>query len=284
MNEKKTIPLPPGITQIIPKDDMRTEKDTIGNSPAKCWRDTGVVWTNNKIFPYLDEATQAFILGHEGKHITANTNDEFVADAGAFDWCMKNGIGLSKTVLALTRVLSYPDERPLQKAEQEARTTAMLRRALKYDWEVNGNEKAKEALMKNNLTNMEMESHLAGFTIGGVSRPPVMSRPVNPLIIINKPGGQSTPRVVSGVKSMVIPQGGLTAGALEQFLTQPPPRTTGGAGGGNPTGEERKATTEEEKDEEKKILGMSPTAFYITLSVTVLILAVGSYLLLRKKK
>lgn len=319
MNENKSIPLPPGITRIIPKDDMRTPKDRIGITPAKCFRDTGIVWTNNNVWPMLDKATQTFILGHEGKHISANTESEFEADAGAFDWCMKNGIGLSKTIHALTRVLSYPEDNPMQRGEQEARTLAMTKRALEYDWKINGNEEAKKELMKTYNTPGELESH---FIQIGAARPIIQpGHPAPRTFVFKAPislGGTNTSiaphagfnHPVSHAKNpftgvigrpispfpVVVPVG-LTPASLEAFLTQAPARPAysgGGGGGGSYQQEDQRydesgsrevlSEDEQKKADKNKILGMPKWAFFTGVAVLVIAVVVFCIYLAKKKK
>lgn len=301
MNEKKSIPLPPGITQVIGMDDMRTKSDRIGITPAKCFRDTGIVWTNNKVWPELDEATKCFILGHEAGHIVRNTKDEFAADDYAFNWCMKNGIGLSKTVLALTRVLSYPDDSPGQKLEQESRTKAMLVKSLKYDWEVNGNQKAKDELMKQAMSPLEYESHMVGLinyrnTKSVTQTPRAVSAPV--VRPVAKPLPQSVvvarPTLNSAIQqSGATPSNPVTAQQLEKFLSRPTfgrPVVEGSAPvpwakyenteRESPTGSQ--ASMDAEK--KKKILGMDESTFYISLGAFLLFVIVVVFLIAKKKK
>lgn len=316
MNDYTT--LPPGITQIIGKDDMRTERDKTGITPAKCFRDTGIVWTNNKVWPNLSDDVKCFILGHEGGHIVKNTDNEFEADASAFDWCMKNGVGLHKMVTALTRVLSYPEDRPRQKNEQEARTKAMLQRCLEYDWRVNGNEKAKNQLMQNKMTALEYESHLIGTKDSVIipTRPPISpaipinikpsvlpinikpsilpidpvivpegpnipGRPINPAIIPVAPVTPVTP--VNPVISPVIPintYSPISSGYYENLLMQQRPTRQGNSSGKRSTSVQSQTAVDDQA--KKKILGLDPTLFYIIMAALLLLVIGGLFMMLRK--
>ena len=148
--------LPPGISSV-------TGSDELGSSAAMCYRDTGEVFTNNAIFQKLPKDYQEFIIGHEAGHIVNNTNNEFLADDYAFDWCIKRGISLKNTVLAMTRVLNFPENNPVLKKEQEARVKRQLQRALNYDYRVNNNQKAKPQttyIMKNTVVDAMANSFL----------------------------------------------------------------------------------------------------------------------------
>lgn len=149
--------LPPGITKVIAKDDL-------GATPAKCFRDTGIVLTNNKSFPFLNKNIQDFIIAHEAGHIVYDTDNEFLADDFAFKWCLSQGMGLKNCVFALTQVLTLPENNPGLKKEQEKRMQVMLNKALEYDYKINKNEKANP--MNGNDIPGEFENHILGIAIG----------------------------------------------------------------------------------------------------------------------
>lgn len=276
--------LPYGITQVIEKDDMRTSRDPVGDTPAKCFRNTGVVWVNKHFWNNLSDDIKCFILGHEAGHIVRDTDNEFEADKHAFEWCMQNGVGLKSTVYALTKVLSYPEEKPKQKAEQEARTRAMVNLALAYDAKYNNNPKAKN--MNDYIpTAAEYESHLAGTVSvmpvkepvksGSTITPPpssgtiIQPRP-NPYSAPPRPNPYLSPIIVPAQPILGFPNTintkpeGLTGAQLEYALKNAL----------NSKGEPTVSADEKDKDKDKKIMGMPQTAFYIAIAVAVLIVLV----------
>lgn len=128
--------IPDVIVQVI-------KVDSLGRTPAMCLRKLGIVFISNE-FEKLPKDYQQFILAHESGHIYNNSRDEFLADDYAVNWCVSNGMSLTNCLFAMTKVLSFPNDRPRQKEEQIMRCKRQFRRLIDYDANVNKNPKAME--------------------------------------------------------------------------------------------------------------------------------------------
>lgn len=100
------------------------------DTPAAVDRQAHVLYINPRLYHALTEFQKKFVKQHEYGHYVLNTEDEFKADAYAFDKLagteyrsLKQCIGTLETVL------------DGDKAGHRARVEAMYRRALKWDRE-----------------------------------------------------------------------------------------------------------------------------------------------------
>lgn len=115
-----------GITKITKVADL-------GATPARVNRRTGEMFISLKHMRALPEEHRMFVMLHEMAHVVLQTKDEVEADAWAFKEYAKRGYSLKASVKALTSILN--DQNP----EHNWRMYLQLRRAEKYDYEVNGN-------------------------------------------------------------------------------------------------------------------------------------------------
>jgi hypothetical protein len=107
-------------------------------SPARVYRDEGVIEINLKRWFRLPKAYRDYILAHEEGHYVLDTSDESAADEFAFKKLAGKMPGsLRNTAKALIDVL--PDATD----EQRRRKEAAVIRSLKYDARHNGNPKAR---------------------------------------------------------------------------------------------------------------------------------------------
>jgi hypothetical protein len=108
------------------------------NSPARVFRDEGVIEINLNRWRQLPKPQQDYILAHEEGHYVLDTSNELAADEYAFKKLAGKMPGsLRNTVHALIDVL--PGETP----EQRHRMEASVKRALKYDARHNRNQEAR---------------------------------------------------------------------------------------------------------------------------------------------
>lgn len=113
------------------------------NSPARVYRDEGVIEINLNRWRQLPKSHRDYILAHEEGHYVLDTGDELAADQYAFEKLAGKMPGsLRNTVHALIDVL------PGQTPEQHRRMDAAVKRALKYDARHNGNQAAREEYIK----------------------------------------------------------------------------------------------------------------------------------------
>lgn len=148
--------LPAGIKKLTRVSDL-------GTTPAKCRRNTGEVFINARVWDKLHPDHRYFILCHEAGHIMLNTENEVEADAYAFKEYAKSGRSLTNSVKALSRVLTFNNP------EHHLRLSEQLGRALKFDFEVNGNENANPEFMQTtSYTPEEFESAFLGKLARGL--------------------------------------------------------------------------------------------------------------------
>jgi len=119
----------PGITQIV-------WVPTLGATPAKVNRQTGVMYLSRAAMQNLPPEYRLFIMLHEMAHVVLQTTDEVAADNWAFNQYAAMGYSLKAGVKALTRVLNDKDP------EHAWRMYSQLKRAEKFDYEVNNNKNA----------------------------------------------------------------------------------------------------------------------------------------------
>jgi hypothetical protein len=113
------------------------------DSPARVYRDYGVIEINMSRWKQLPQAYRDYILAHEEGHYALDTSDELAADEYAFKKLAGKMPGsLRATVHALINVL--PGETP----EQRKRMEAAVCRALKYDARHNRNQAARSEYIK----------------------------------------------------------------------------------------------------------------------------------------
>ncbi|MGZ3983432.1 MAG: hypothetical protein ACXVJE_19545 [Mucilaginibacter sp.] len=118
----------PGITQIV-------WVDSLGGSPARVNRKTGVMYLSRRDMYPLPKEIRLFIMLHEMGHAVLQTKSEEEADEWAFNEYAKRGYSLTMAVRALTRVLH--DTNPAH----AWRMYLQVQRAKKFDFEVNHNIK-----------------------------------------------------------------------------------------------------------------------------------------------
>lgn len=148
--------IPPAIKHVWLVDDL-------GKTPAMCLRATATVFIT-KEFLALPKDYQRYIVAHEAGHISQDTHNEFLADDYAVDWCINDNAGLTNILFAMTKVLSFPENKPLQKLEQEMRCERQYTRLLDFDANINKNPKAM-----NNYRNATIDMELDNF--GGKFNP-----------------------------------------------------------------------------------------------------------------
>lgn len=252
------IPRPPGITRV-------EWSNKLGSTPARCYRDTGVVLKNPSYNGRLNRHDWDFITAHEAGHIVLQTSDEFEADRFAFDWCVKHGMPLSACVKALTRVLNFPSDKPAQRAEQEARCKAMIKMALDYDYEVNGNKKA-------DMTNSQLEQELIAYNDSflGLGKAAKAKKEAKAQKI--RDVGQS--KVLKAQAELELAKQGVAKGlgGIGQGLLGLAQMSQGG--GQEPMSVGRESSDPAPDEKGKKILGMSTPVFIAVAAGTVLLIGV----------
>ncbi|MDD5358579.1 MAG: hypothetical protein PHX80_05490 [Candidatus Nanoarchaeia archaeon] len=114
------------------------------STPARAFHNTGKIQVNLSRWNQIpDEFHKKFILGHEEGHLKGKTNNELFADNYAFFKLVgKDPFSLQRSVTALT------DNLPPNSIGRDQRITAQTIRALKYDYYINKNQAALEALQK----------------------------------------------------------------------------------------------------------------------------------------
>jgi hypothetical protein len=127
-----------GISDVIYLPDF----NSIGSqSPAIVNRETGQLYINRSVWQSIPFESRLFILLHEAGHASLQTRSEHEADAYAFQAYAQLGYPLSKSVLALSRVLKFNKPEDIQRLENQ------LGRAAAYDYFTNKNQKAKKMIM-----------------------------------------------------------------------------------------------------------------------------------------
>jgi hypothetical protein len=143
--------------------------DYLGRTPAMCLRVTRTMFVTPE-FLKLPKDYQCFIVGHEAGHIDLDTKNEFYADDYAVDWCLGEGIRLTNILFAMTKVLSFPEDKPNQRKEQILRCQRQAKRVFDYDYNINNN---KNAIMENNQVTEELDSFFGLLAAGkAISRQP----------------------------------------------------------------------------------------------------------------
>lgn len=112
--------------------------DKLGNSPARGNLRTGHVWLNRSLWPGLNFYQRMYVLFHEEGHIVLQTRSEQKADNYAFGKYALEGYSLSNSVKAMTGGLDV-DGNP----QHKARALQQYRRAINWDYYINGNKKIK---------------------------------------------------------------------------------------------------------------------------------------------
>ena len=108
----------------------------LGNTPAAVNFKTGVMYLSERHIKNMDPDVLRWIILHEKGHYENGNSDEHAADAYAFEQYVKEGRSLKKSVLAFSGVL------PMSSPQQIERWSNQMHRALKYDCEINNNQKA----------------------------------------------------------------------------------------------------------------------------------------------
>ena len=127
-----------GITSIFLVDDL-------GNTPARVNRRTGELYINLKKWKDLTPDARFFVLLHEAGHVDQDTRNEILADNYAFYAYARAGKPLSKSIQALTRLLTFNNP------QHYDRVKAQIDRAFAYDYHVNGNPAADPEAMRTAL-------------------------------------------------------------------------------------------------------------------------------------
>lgn len=102
---------------------------------AKTKRSVGELVINLYYWNKLKPEHKFFVVAHECGHICCDTKDELVADKFASDLYLKTGLSLTESVKALSNYLNVDNPVHI------ARAWAQYQRALRHDWEKNGNIK-----------------------------------------------------------------------------------------------------------------------------------------------
>ena len=106
-----------------------------GEGLAKTRRSVGELVINLYYWNKLKSEHQFFVVAHECGHICRNTTDELIADKFASDLYLKTGLSLTESIKALSDHLNHGNPVHI------ARAWAQYQRALKHDWQQNGNSK-----------------------------------------------------------------------------------------------------------------------------------------------
>ncbi len=265
------IPTPPGIKAIKWGDAAK-----MGETPARCYRSLGIIEKNPAMWHNIHPDVQQFIIAHEAGHIVANTRDEFKADDFAFNWCVKHGMSLKRCVMALTRTLTYPDNKPKVKNEQEARTKVLIKKALDYDYNINKNEKAK--LPMNHISEKQIAAYEDSFL--GLGKGAQKKREAKANAIEKK----ADAKLIKAQAELKLAEQGIAKGlgGVGQGLGQLGKNM--GAGGGDGTGSNQRPVTDPNAPQPSpKIMGMPATTFYLVVIGAVLIVGLCLYFFVFKK-
>ncbi len=274
--------LPYGITKVERVYDL-------GSTPAVCYRNTGVVKVNAKIWDTLTNDYQYFILCHEAGHIVLNTTDEFKADAYAFEQYAKSGRSLTQAVYALSKVL------PFNNIEHYGRLQKQYKNALRYDSEVNNNYKATQLLNKmDNMTATEIEQSFLGLGKQAkanrqtkfdmkMDRKAARTEVINSRADKKKNIGLAKLERAEAEKSLA--EQGITSKTPLDTVANTVGRVLGGGGGDGGEGARETAPGADAPapTDEKKILGMKPTTAYIVIASVVATVAGLAWYFLKKK-
>ena len=118
-----------------------TTADFIQDSPAAIDRLNGVLYINPKLFNRLTPFQKKFVKWHEIGHYKEQTSDEVIADAFAFDQLAGTEFRSLKQALGcISEILDSSNP------GKQQRYDALYKRALAWDYNVNGNILAKQAL------------------------------------------------------------------------------------------------------------------------------------------
>ncbi len=110
---------------------------SMGTNPARVHRITGDITLNQDLLDHGTSQEVKWILSHEAGHFLKNTRDEFLSDKFAFDSLAGQFAGsLKSSISALSRHL------PFDNPEHLNRLFVQFMRALRYDFEHNGNIEA----------------------------------------------------------------------------------------------------------------------------------------------
>lgn len=113
----------------------------LGNTPARVNRFTGEIQINNRYFRNMPDFRKQFIIEHEKGHFNLDTRSEFEADAYAFKkMAGTHPYSLKESVKSISQVLTFRNPEHLQ------RLTAIVQKALEFDYKHNANLRAKDAL------------------------------------------------------------------------------------------------------------------------------------------
>jgi len=138
------------LSYALPIGIKKVEKNnSIGLTPAKCFRDTGLVLINN-YFLRLPEDAQYFVLCHEAGHILLDTDNEFEADNAGFNLYVKSGRSLKGAVKALSQTLPFGSKNVNEQLQAQwlQRLQAQLNRAIEFDNKNNNLKPNKMGLLK----------------------------------------------------------------------------------------------------------------------------------------
>ncbi len=259
-HELKIKSVPPGITSITVADDL-------GGTPAKCWRNSGRVAVCRKKFVPLPKEQQDMIIAHEAGHIIFDTNDEFIADDFAIDYCIQQGNSLKQTIYAMTNVLSFPDYHPQLKKQQIVRTNRQYQRLQNYDQTKNRKDMCectpgiRNEIQKYEQSFLGLDKLFAGRRAKKEAKADLLR-------------DKGDAKVLEAQAKLELAKQGVATGIAGLGMG------LGNAGGGAPM---RTAAETAPDGEPKPILGMKPTTFYIVLGVTIVAIGVAVWYFTRKK-
>jgi len=129
----------------------------MGANPARVHRLSGDITLNQSTVNNASYPELKYILGHEAGHFLLNTRSEFEADKFAFQQLAGDfPQSLKGSVLSLSRNL------PFDNPEHLERLAAQFMRALRYDYQINGNTSALETY--NTLKLRLMDNTMASNT------------------------------------------------------------------------------------------------------------------------
>ena len=118
-----------------------TTADFLRESPAAIDRTQGILYINPKLFNRLTPFQKKFVKAHEMGHYKYQTSDEVVADAYAFDQLAGTEFRSLKQALGCINDI-LKDNNPGKKKRYDA----LYKRALTWDYKINGNRLAKQEL------------------------------------------------------------------------------------------------------------------------------------------
>lgn len=134
----------------------------LGSTPARVNRFTGEIQINNRYFRNMPDFRKKFIIQHEKGHYNLDTRSEFEADDYAFRMLAgSEPNSLKESVKSISQVLSFRNPEHLD------RLFEVVKKALAFDFERNGNQRAKQAL--DQLNELNKNHKLTNFHMNSIS-------------------------------------------------------------------------------------------------------------------